>query len=60
MFKNKQIENKYDIINKRTFDAGLAIVPTSILVNQTLARLKFACEKKIKFSYQLKNAYKFK
>ena len=60
MFKKKQTENKYGIINKRTYDAALAIVPTSILVNQTLARLKYSCEKKLKFASRLRDAYRFR
>ena len=60
MFKKKQIESKYGIITKRTYNADLAIVPTSILINQTLARLKYSCEKKLKSAYRLKDAYQFK
>ena len=60
MLKKKQTVNKYGIINKRTYDARLAIVPTSILINQTLARLKYSCEKKLKSGSCLRNAYQFK
>ena len=60
MFKKKQIENKDDIVDKRTYNADLAIVPTSILINQTLARLKFSCEKKLKSVSGLRDSYKFR
>ena len=60
MLKKKQIKNKYSVVGKRTYDATLAIVPTSILINQTLARLKFSYEKKLKPVFCLKEAYKFR
>ena len=60
MLKKKQTENKYGIISKRTYDADLAIVPTSILINQTLARLKYSYEKKLKSAFQLRSSYKFR
>lgn len=60
MLKKKQIENKDGMIDKRTYNADLAIVPTSILINQTLARLKFSYEKKIKSVARLRDAYRFR
>ena len=60
MLKKKQIKNKDGVVAKRTYNADLAIVPTSILINQTLARLKFSHEKKIKCALPLREAYKFR
>lgn len=60
MLNKKQTANKYGIIDKRIFHAALAIVPTSILINQTLARLKFSEEKKIKFAGRIKDFKKFR
>ncbi len=60
MFKKKQIKSKDGVIDKRTYSTDLAIVPTSILINQTLARLKFSYEKKIKFASHVRDAYKFR
>ena len=50
MYKKEQLENKIEILEKRSHDAPLAIVPTSILTAQLLARLKFQRVKKFKFS----------
>ena len=60
MFEKKQIKNKDGVIDKRTYNADLAIVPTSILINQTLARLKFSHEKKLKSVSHLRDSYKFR
>ena len=60
MLKKKQNKNKEWIMDKRTYDADFAMIPTSILINQTLARLKFSCEKNLKFTSFLKEAYKFR
>ena len=60
MLKKKQIKNKDGVVAKRTYNADLAIVPTSILINQTLARLKFSHEKKMKSVFHLREAYKFR
>ena len=60
MFEKKQIKNKDGVIDKRTYNADLAIVPTSILINQTLARLKFSYEKKLKSVFHLRDSYKFR
>ena len=60
MLKKKQIKNKDGVVAKRTYNADLAIVPTSILINQTLARLKFSYEKKMKSVSCLREAYKFR
>ncbi len=60
MIKKKQIKNKDSEIDKRTYSTDLAIVPTSILINQTLARLKFSCEKKLKSVACLREVYKFR
>ena len=60
MFTKEQIQNKIEIMDKRTHDAPLMIVPTSILTAQTLARLKFQRIKKFKFSWRAKEIYQFK
>lgn len=61
MYKKEQIENKTDIIDKRSYNAPLAIVPTSILTTQTLAsRLKFQRVKKFKFSWRSREAYQLR
>ena len=60
MLKKKQIKTKEGLIDKRTYNAHLAIVPTSILINQTLARLKFSYEKKMKSVFRLRDSYKFR
>ncbi len=60
MIKKKQIKNKCGVIDKRTYSADLAIVPTSILINQTLARLKLSYEKKLKSVFHLRDSYKFR
>ena len=60
MLKKKQIKTKEGIVDKRTYNADLAIVPTSILINQTLARLTFSREKKLKSVPHLREAYKFR
>ena len=60
MLKKKQIKAKDGIIDKRAYDADLVMVPTSILTNQTLARIKFPCEKKFKSVPCLREAYKFR
>ena len=60
MFKKEQIETKDDMPVKRTYSAHLTIFPTSILTNQTLARLYFQCEKKLKFNSKPKEVYQFR
>ncbi len=60
MFTKEQIQNKIEILDKRTLDAHLTIVPTSILTAQTLARLQFQRTKKFKFSCRSKEIYQFK
>ncbi len=60
MFTKEQIQNKIEAVDKRTHDAPLGIVPTSILTSQTLARLKFQRIKKFKFSWRPKEIYQFK
>ena len=60
MYRKEQIENKMDILDKRTYDAPLAIVPTSILTAQTLARLKFQRVKKFKFSWRAREVYQLR
>ena len=60
MLKKKQIKINNGMIDKRTYNAHLTIVPTSILINQTLARLKFSYEKNLKSVFHLKDSYKFR
>ena len=60
MLKKKQIKTEEGVIDKRTYNADFAIVPTSILTNQTLARLKFSREKKLNSMFHLTEAYKFR
>ena len=60
MFKKEQIENKVDMVDKRSYNGHLAIVPTSLFVNQILARPQLRDEKKFKFACQLKKTHKFK
>lgn len=60
MFRKEQIESKIDTLDKRTYNAPLAIVPTSILTAQKLARLKFQRIKQFKFSWRSKEVYRFK
>ncbi|GEM_PF-6916790 len=60
MFKKEQIENKIDIIDKRTYNAPLAIIPTSILTGQTLARFLSQRVKKIKSSWRPREVYKLR
>ncbi len=60
MFTKEQIQNQIEAVDKRTHDAPLGIVSTSILTSQTLARLKFQRMKKFKFSWRAKEIYQFK
>ena len=60
MLKKKQIKNKISLNNKPSHHTDLAVVSTSILINQTLARLKFSFEKKLKPVLCLKEVYKFR
>ena len=60
MYKKEQIENKIEIVEKRSYNAPLAIVPTSILTSQVLARLKFQRVKKFKFSWRSREAYQLR
>ena len=60
MFKIEQIENQMDIPSKRSYNMPLAIVPTSILIAQTLAKLKFQRIKKSKASLRSRENYQFK
>lgn len=56
----KQIKVKDGVIYKRTHEAAFTLVPTSILINQTLARLKFSRENKLKPAFSLRESYKFR
>ena len=60
MFKKEQIENKIDIVDKRTYNAPLTIIPTSILTGQTLARLFSQRVKKLKLSWRPREAYRLR
>jgi hypothetical protein len=57
MFQKDQIENKIDVVDKRTYNTPLVIVPTSLLTTQKLARLGFQRMKKFKFSWRSREAY---
>lgn len=60
MFKKEQIENKINAVDKRSHNAPLTIVPTSMTTLQTLARLNFQRTKKIKNSWRTKEVYQLK
>lgn len=60
MYKKEQLENKIETVEKRSHNAPLAIVPTSILTTQVLARLKFQRVKKFKFSWRSREAYQLR
>lgn len=60
MFKKDQIENKINAVDKRSHNAPLTIVPTSMTTLQTLARLNFQRTKKIKNSWRTKEVYQLK
>lgn len=60
MFKKDQIENKINAVDKRSHNAPLTIVPTSMTTLQTLARLNFQRIKKIKNSWRTKEVYQLR
>ena len=60
MFKKEQIENKIAIVDKRTYNAPLAIIPTSILTGQTLARFLSQRVKQFKYSWRPREVYKLR
>ena len=60
MFKKEQVENRINITEKRTYNAPFVLVPTSILITQTLARLKFQRVKKLKFSWRSREVFQFR
>ena len=60
MFKREQIENKIDILDKRTHNAHLVPVPSSMITSQKLARLKFQRVKRFKFAWRSQEAYQLK
>lgn len=60
MFKKEQIENKINAIDKRSHNAPLTIVPTSMTTLQTLARLNFQRIKKVKNSWKTKEVYQLR
>ena len=60
MFKKEQIENKIDIVDKRSHNMPLIIVPTSILTGQTLARYLSQRKKRFKFSWKSKEVYQLR
>ena len=60
MFKKEQIEKKIDIVEKRSHNASLVIVPTSTLTGQTLARLMYGRMKRFKFSWRSREAYQLR
>ena len=60
MFTREQIKNKIDVIDKRSYNAPLKIIPTSILTAQTLARLRFQLLKKSKSIWKTREVYQFR
>ena len=60
MFEKPQIDYKNDMVDKRTYDAHSGVMPTSILVNQTLARSFFLNDKKVKVFSNRRCMFKFK
>lgn len=60
MFNKEQIENKIDLLDKRTHNAHLSPIPSSIITAQKLARLKFQRIKRFKFAWRSKEAYQLK
>ena len=60
MYNKEQIENKMDMVEKRTHNAPLAIVPTSTQIGQTLARIKFQRKKLFKFSWRSRDVYQLR
>lgn len=61
MFKREQIEKKIDTVEKRSHNASLITVPTSILTAQTsAARAKFSRVKKFKFSWRSREVYQLR
>lgn len=60
IFKKEQIENKIDIVEKRTHNVPLTIVPTSCLTGQKLARLTHGRIKRFKFSWRSREAYQLR
>ena len=60
MLKKEKFENKVDIVDKRTHNAPLVMVPTSILTGQKLARLLSQRSKKFKFSWELREVYQLR
>lgn len=60
MFKNEQIQDKIDMVDKRSHNAALTIIPTSLLTVQKLARLKFQRVKKFKFAWRSREVYQVK
>lgn len=49
MIKKEQIENKINVITKRSYNEHLTLIPTSILTGQKLARLFLQRIKKTNF-----------
>ena len=59
MLEKPQINYKNDVIDKRTYDADLKVLPTSLLVNQCLARSFVMNENKVKIFSEQRCFYKF-
>ncbi|OGI20360.1 MAG: hypothetical protein A3B68_02415 [Candidatus Melainabacteria bacterium RIFCSPHIGHO2_02_FULL_34_12] len=60
MFKKELFKNKIDALEKRSHNAPLGIVPTSILTGQLLARLLSQRVKKFKFSWRSRETYQLR
>ena len=60
MFKKEQIENKINAVDKRSHNAPLTIVPTSMTTLQTLARFNFQRMKIKKNSWRTKEVYQLR
>lgn len=56
----EQVDNKITTTDKRTCNAPFAMIPTSLLTIQTLARLKFQRGKEINFLWRSKENFQFR
>ena len=60
MLEKPQDNHKNDTVDKRTYDAGLKVSPTSILINQCLARSFIFRENKVKIFSDRRCSFRFK
>ena len=60
MLEKPQVDHKNDTVDKRTYNADLRVSPTSILVNQCLARSFTSRENKVKVFSDQRCVFKFK